>query len=68
MQSNRKLQDFAFIASHDLQEPLRKIIVFGNLLKSKCGKSLNEQGSDFLERMQNAAIVSEPDQQWVEIL
>ena len=55
MQSNRKLQDFAFIASHDLQEPLRKIIVFGNLLKSRCNKSLSEQGRDFLERMQNAA-------------
>ena len=54
-QSNRKLQDFAFIASHDLQEPLRKIIVFGNLLKSRCNKSLSEQGRDFLERMQNAA-------------
>jgi len=54
-QSNRKLQDFAFIASHDLQEPLRKIIVFGNLLKSRCDKSLSEQGRDFLERMQNAA-------------
>lgn len=53
--SNAELQQFAFIASHDLQEPLRKIQAFGNRLKEKCGSALTDQGHDYLERMQNAA-------------
>ncbi|GAB1542668.1 hypothetical protein NUACC21_53420 [Scytonema sp. NUACC21] len=52
--SNEELQQFAFIASHDLQEPLRKIKTFGERLKASCGDALTEQGSDYLERMQNA--------------
>ncbi|MFN6568266.1 PAS domain-containing protein [Dendronalium sp. ChiSLP03b] len=54
--SNEELQQFAFIASHDLQEPLRKIKTFGERLKTTCGDSLNEQGRDYLERMQNATL------------
>ena len=53
--SNRELQDFAFVASHDLQEPLRKIQAFGDRLKSKHAASFNDEGRDYLERMQNAA-------------
>ena len=53
--SNRELQDFAYVASHDLQEPLRKIQAFGDRLKTKCADSLNEQGLDYLRRMQEAA-------------
>ncbi|BAZ12294.1 multi-sensor signal transduction histidine kinase [Calothrix sp. NIES-4071] len=53
--SNEELQQFAFIASHDLQEPLRKIKAFGDRLKSTCNDSLSLQGRDYLERMQNAA-------------
>ncbi|MFP5212366.1 MAG: ATP-binding protein, partial [Acidobacteriota bacterium] len=53
--SNRDLQDFAFIASHDLQEPLRKIQSFGNLLVEKYGESLEGDGLDFLHRMHDAA-------------
>jgi PAS domain S-box-containing protein len=53
-ESNQALQDFASIASHDLQEPLRKVSAFGSMLKQKCGGSLDEQGSDYLERMLNA--------------
>jgi PAS domain S-box-containing protein len=53
--SNAELQQFASVASHDLQEPLRKIQAFGNRLKASCGDVLNEQGRDSLERMQNAA-------------
>ena len=53
--SNAELQDFASVASHDLQEPLRKVQAFGDRLKVKYGDSLNEDGRDYLERMQNAA-------------
>ncbi len=54
-QSNREFQDFAHIASHDLQEPLRKVTAFGDRLKAKYADKLGEQGCDYLERMQNAA-------------
>ena len=54
-QSNQELQEFAFIAAHDLQEPLRKIEAFGGRLAIQCSDSLNDQGRDFLSRMQNAA-------------
>jgi PAS domain S-box-containing protein len=53
--SNAELQQFASIASHDLQEPLRKIQAFGNRLQEKYGEVLSEQGRDYIERMQNAA-------------
>lgn len=52
-QSNLKLQEFAYVASHDLQEPLRKINIFGDQLKKKCYPALTDQGRDYLERMQN---------------
>jgi PAS domain S-box-containing protein len=54
-QSNRELQDFASVASHDLQEPLRKIQAFGDRLKRKCEGQLSEDGNDYLARMLNAA-------------
>jgi signal transduction histidine kinase len=53
--SNRELESFASVASHDLQEPLRKITAFGDRLKSQCGEALTDKGRDYLERMQNAA-------------
>jgi signal transduction histidine kinase len=53
--SNRELQDFASIAAHDLQEPLRKVQAFGDRLKAKCADALGDQGRDYLERMQDAA-------------
>ncbi|HZW03296.1 MAG TPA: ATP-binding protein [Anaerolineaceae bacterium] len=52
--SNKDLQDFAFIASHDLQEPLRKIHAFSARLLEKYGEQLDADGRDYLERMQNA--------------
>ena len=52
---NRALRDFAYIASHDLQEPLRKIRSFSNLVLEDYGEAVDETGHHYLERMQDAA-------------
>ena len=49
--SNQVLQDFASVASHDLQEPLRKIQAFGGRLKRSLGETLAPEPADYLERM-----------------
>ncbi len=54
--SNRELQDFAYVASHDLQEPLRKIEAFGDRLLHKHSDKLPDDGKMFIDRMQNAAM------------
>lgn len=54
-QSNRELQDFAYVASHDLQEPLRKVQAFSDRLKTKYADKLEGPGLDYLERMRSAA-------------
>ncbi len=51
---NKELQDFAFIASHDLQEPLRKVQTFGDMLAAEYAARLGEPFTDYLDRMQNA--------------
>ena len=53
--SNRELLEFASVASHDLQEPLRKIQTFGDRLNTLCAANLDDQGRDYLARMLNAA-------------
>jgi PAS domain S-box-containing protein len=53
--SNEDLQEFAMIASHDLQEPLRKIQMFGDRLKQQFAEPLGPTGQDYINRMQSAA-------------
>ncbi len=53
--SNSELEQFASVASHDLQEPLRKIQAFGDRLQAKCAAALGEQGREYLDRMRAAA-------------
>lgn len=53
--SNRELEEFTSIASHDLQEPLRKIVAFGDRLQARCREALSDEGRDYVDRMRRAA-------------
>lgn len=53
--SNQELEQFAYVASHDLQEPLRKIKAFGERLEKKYSPLLEKEGTFFIERMMNAS-------------
>ncbi len=55
VQSNRELEDFATVASHDLQEPLRKIRSFVACLRDDQAAALNAEGRDYLDRIQKSA-------------
>ncbi|WP_179091134.1 ATP-binding protein [[Flexibacter] sp. ATCC 35208] len=52
--SNEELEQFAYVASHDLQEPLRKISTFSDRLQMKYGSQLPTEANELLERMGGA--------------
>ena len=56
MKSNAELASFAYIASHDLQEPLRKIQAFIGRILDKEASQLSENGKDYFSRVQSAAV------------
>ncbi len=52
---NKELESFAYISSHDLQEPLRKIQTFASRIKENEENNLSDTGKDMFNRMQDAA-------------
>ncbi len=50
----REVNDFTYLASHDLREPLRKLSLFGDRLKSHLGESIDKRTTDYLEIMSRA--------------
>jgi signal transduction histidine kinase len=52
--SNQELEQFAYVASHDLQEPLRKVQAFSDRLATKYADKLGEDGKLYISRMQDA--------------
>ncbi|MGO9020200.1 MAG: PAS domain S-box protein [Syntrophobacteraceae bacterium] len=52
---NKELQDFAFVAAHDLQEPLRKIQTFCDMAQKRCAPVLDSTSKDYLDRVIKSA-------------
>ena len=53
--SNQDLEQFAYVASHDLQEPLRKIVSFGDVLTNQYANDMSGSATDLVHRMQRSA-------------
>jgi signal transduction histidine kinase len=53
--ANKELDRFAFMASHDLQEPLRKIRTFCDLLVTRCLEQIDDEGKLYIGRIENSA-------------
>ena len=53
---NSELQDFTHAASHDLQEPLRKMCTFAELLEMECNEALGEAGRIYVDRIRDSAL------------
>jgi light-regulated signal transduction histidine kinase (bacteriophytochrome) len=54
-QSNKELEQFAAVASHDLKAPLRKITAFSNALQEVDGDNISHDGKDYLGRIKKSA-------------
>ncbi len=52
--SNTNLEEFAYAASHDLKEPLRKVLMFSDRIKTELGDSLSEKIRNYFQRMESA--------------
>ena len=52
---NRELEDYSYVISHDLKEPLRSLRVFSNFLLDDQDSKIGGQGKDCLERIQKAS-------------
>src|SRR5690606_35798698 len=50
-QSNLDLQQFAHVASHDLKEPLRKIMIFSNLLREKLSENMSDEALGYVQKI-----------------
>lgn len=53
--SNEELQQFAFVASHDLQEPVRKLLFYSDFLVNRFSDTLQGKGMDYLKGIQHSA-------------
>lgn len=53
--SNAELEKFAYIASHDLREPIRSIVGFTQLLQKRFDKEMNDEAKEFLDNIINSA-------------